>query len=94
MAVDPMRFRKVDGETVVEGRIGNPLGGTRADRPEMTTVVQLPPEFRPAEQCDFEVTCETGKTTVRVLADGQIQADPNVGWIDLRGVRFSTHDEH
>jgi hypothetical protein len=74
---NPMRFRHVDGDVEVEGRIGNAAGGARADRPEMTTVVTLPEDYRPAEQCEFTVTSETGPTIVRVLTNGDLQAEPS-----------------
>jgi hypothetical protein len=59
---------------------------------ERSTIVTLPEGHRPAEDHDFEVESEIGPTTVTVPTNGDLVADPKVGWIRLDGIRFPVAD--
>lgn len=84
---DPARFR-VSGNNEVEvaGKIANQASPSTRDR---TVVCQFADGHRPGADVDFDVACEAGFTLVTVRTDGSLIADPSVGWIDLRGVRFA-----
>jgi hypothetical protein len=88
MAENPMRFALDDGEVVVEGTIGNRSQTGNGGVAERLTVVTLPAGYRPAEDLDFEVESESGSTTVTVQTNGELLADPTVGWIRLDGIRL------
>lgn len=84
---DPPRFSVIaSNEIAVEGSIVNqhPVG-----LPSRSVVCQFPGGHRPFSDIDFDVACETGFTTVTARGDGSLVADPSVGWINLRGIRFT-----
>lgn len=56
--------------------------------PRKEVVFTLPPGNRPAVTSDFEVPCEIGRTVVTITPEGDVLADPNVGWIKLDGISF------
>jgi hypothetical protein len=68
--------------------MGTIVNQARTSTSRRTVVCQLPDEQRPSSDIDFDVACEAGFTTITVHRDGSLVADPNVGWIDLRGVSF------
>lgn len=84
---DPARFRVLPtNEVEISGTIVN----REPDRTSGRTVVFLLPDgLRPGADVDFDVACQTGFTTVTVQRGGALVADPGVGPIDLRGVRFA-----
>jgi SAM-dependent methyltransferase len=84
---DPARFRVLpSNEVEVVGAIVNEAPEST---PSRSVVWQFAAGHRPSTNVDFDVACEAGFTTVTVQTDGSLLADPSVGWIDLRGVRFT-----
>jgi hypothetical protein len=84
---EPARYKVLaTNEVEVEGHIINQSCGVSSSR---ILVWQFPPGHRPDADVEFDVACETGFTSVAVLRDGSLLADPTVGSIDLRGVRFA-----
>lgn len=84
---DPARFRVLaTNELEVAGTI---VSRVLESAPGRAVVWQFAERQRPGTDVDFDVACEAGFTTVTVRSDGSLVADPSVGWIDLRGVRFT-----
>lgn len=84
---DPARFRVLATKEVeVAGTIETQASKGTSGR---TLVWQFGEGQRPGADVDFDVACEAGFTTVTVRKEGSLVADPTVGWIDLRGVRFT-----
>ncbi len=84
---DPARYRVLPTNAMeVDGRIVNQAS---VSTPGRAVVWQFAEGHRPGTDIDFDVACEAGFTTVTVRSDGSLIADPGVGWIDLRGVRYT-----
>lgn len=80
------RFRLIgDHEVELDGLVANHRPGQSS---VPTAIWCFPQRYRPAEDLDFDVACESGFTTLAVRAGGDVLCDPTVGWVDLRGVRF------
>jgi hypothetical protein len=80
-------FRQVGTEVRAEGRIVS----TSTAGASRTEAVQFPATARPRRTWRFDLACETGFTTAEVGPGGWLLVDPQVGWIDLHGVRFDVY---
>lgn len=78
------RFRRVGDEVEVDGVVNR----QPASQPGRLVICTFDEGYRPLHETDVDVACETGFTVVTARTDGSMLADPSVGWIDLRGLRF------
>jgi hypothetical protein len=90
VAANPARFRRDGNKVQLEGTVSAP-GGTGNGGTERTVVFTLPEDHRPSAQCDFDVASASGTTTVTVMPDGSVLANPNEEWVRFDGIEFTTN---
>ena len=86
MAVDPVRFRKIEDRVFLEGTavvqsvmVQDELG---------ITVFTLPEGFRPATETQCPVETERGPSVVTIAPNGGVLADPRDGWVRFGGISW------